>query len=194
MRAQKDTADARARVRNPCSRSLSLPRLRERERGSNRATEREGEKDRGVAEGSARPRVHRSSEVHAGVVPSPTQPGDSRVCYLPHVALRCEGRKSARSPGHQDRRNLSPRLGQLRDCQRTIRTAGARPELLLLLLLLPLLLLPPLLLLSPSSLLPSSLVLRPVVRSSANRTESNPVDDRNLHSIGGSFERVPDRV
>lgn len=29
---------------------------------------------------------------------------------LPHVALRYEGRKSARSPGHQDRRNLSPRL------------------------------------------------------------------------------------
>jgi len=38
-----------------------------------------------------------------------------RVCLLPshglpHVAPRYEGRKSARSPGHQDRRNLSPRL------------------------------------------------------------------------------------
>jgi len=56
-----------------------------------------------------------------------------RMCLLPfhdlpHVALRYEGRKSARSPGHQDKGNLSPRLGQLRDHQRTIRAVGARPE------------------------------------------------------------------
>lgn len=50
---------------------------------------------------------------------------------LPHVALQYEGRKSARSPGHQDKGNLSPRLGQLRDHQRTIRAVGARPEFLI---------------------------------------------------------------
>lgn len=41
---------------------------------------------------------------------------------LPHVALRCTERKSARrSPGHQDRENFSPRLGQLREYQQTLR-------------------------------------------------------------------------
>lgn len=42
---------------------------------------------------------------------------------LPHVALRCAERKSARSPGHQDRENFSPRLGQLREYQQTFRVS-----------------------------------------------------------------------
>lgn len=49
---------------------------------------------------------------------------------LPHVALRCEGRKSARSPGHQDRRNLSPRLSvsYAIASERFARPPGAHPE------------------------------------------------------------------
>lgn len=103
----------RARIKRDdvLARARAQPYIASRERGAH------------LLEMHTRSRFH----LHIGHSVSVTYPRFTTCC-----ASKCEGRKSARSPGHQDRDGISPsRLGQLRDRWRTIRAAGVYPELYL---------------------------------------------------------------